>query len=109
MPLLSFILFSFLCSLFSLFLPCPLFLALSKQTGIIGPQLYTKSPYLEGRRANVVAIVVAVASSFLNIAYMVWENHKRRRYLAANPQLREEDFSFRDLTDKQNPFCFNAL
>ncbi|KAH7093762.1 allantoate permease [Paraphoma chrysanthemicola] len=77
---------------------------------IVGPQLYTTPPYRQGLRANIVVLVVAMVTSLANLAYMIWENRKRRQFLEANRHLlKEEDYAFRDLTDKQNPFVFNIL
>ncbi|KIW16529.1 hypothetical protein PV08_06584 [Exophiala spinifera] len=77
---------------------------------IVGPQLYTSAPYRQGLRANVVTLVVVLVTNSLNIVYMIYENRQRRKYLDANKDhLREEDYAFRDYTDKQNPFCFNIL
>ncbi|CZR53479.1 related to permease of the major facilitator superfamily [Phialocephala subalpina] len=87
-----------------------IFFVLYSTGSIVGPQLYTTSPYKEGLRSNVVALAITVFIASLNIAYMAWENKKRRAYLEANKgHLKESDFAFRDLTDKQNPFCFNQL
>ncbi|KAF2848030.1 allantoate permease [Plenodomus tracheiphilus IPT5] len=77
---------------------------------IIGPQLYTTTPYRQGLRANIVALVVILACNLGNLTYMVWENRKRRQFLEANRHLlKEEDYAFRDLTDKQNPFVLNLI
>ncbi|KAH6989903.1 allantoate permease [Ilyonectria destructans] len=77
---------------------------------IIGPQLYTTPPYRQGLRANVVALCVTTVTSVSSLLYFIWENRKRRRFLEENRhQLDEQDYTFRDLTDKQNPFTFNAI
>lgn len=77
---------------------------------IVGPQLYTVAPYKQGLRGNVVALALVVALGLIQIAYLTWENKKRRAYLEAHRhELNEVDFQFRDLTDKQNPFCFNVI
>ncbi|EGY21681.1 hypothetical protein VD0002_g8984 [Verticillium dahliae] len=77
---------------------------------IVGPQLYTSPPYRQGLRANIVALVVAMSCNFANLLYMAWENRKRKQFLEANRHLlNEDDYTFRDLTDKQNPFVVNAL
>ncbi|KAH9211772.1 allantoate permease [Leptodontidium sp. 2 PMI_412] len=77
---------------------------------IVGPQLYTTAPYRQGLRANIVALSLVVVLGLLQIFYLSWENKKRRAYLEAHRhELNEVDFQFRDLTDKQNPFCFNAM
>lgn len=77
---------------------------------IVGPQLYTTAPYRQGLRANIVALSLVVVLGLLQICYLSWENKKRRAYLEAHRHdLNEVDFQFRDLTDKQNPFCFNVM
>ncbi|KAH6670304.1 allantoate permease [Plectosphaerella plurivora] len=77
---------------------------------LVGPQLYTTPPYRQGLQANIVAVAVTVLCGILLLLYLIWENKKRREFLEANRHLlNEEDYKFRDLTDKQNPFCFNKL
>ncbi|KAL2839032.1 major facilitator superfamily domain-containing protein [Aspergillus pseudodeflectus] len=76
---------------------------------IVGPQLYTSAPYVQGRRANVVAMVICLALGILQLIYLIYENRKRRRFLELHPELQESDFLFRDLTDKENPFCTNKI
>jgi hypothetical protein len=78
-------------------------------TGIVGPQLYTSAPYVQGRRANVVAMVICLTLGILQLIYLIYENRKRRRFLELHPELQESDFLFRDLTDKENPFCTNKI
>ncbi|KIX93455.1 uncharacterized protein Z520_10875 [Fonsecaea multimorphosa CBS 102226] len=86
-----------------------LFFVFYSAGNITAPQFYTESPYFEGRRANVVALVVVVVINILILFYYIWENRQRRKYLEANRDaLDEKDFAFRDLTDKENPFCFNV-
>ncbi|KAF5568407.1 family hydrolase [Fusarium phyllophilum] len=77
---------------------------------IVGPQLYTTPPYKQGLRANIVALAVSLFAGVSNIAYMHYENRKRKAFLEANRHLLNEDhYHFRDLTDKQNPFILNVL
>ncbi|KAM0234094.1 hypothetical protein ACHAP5_010154 [Fusarium lateritium] len=77
---------------------------------IIGPQLYTTPPYKQGLRANIVALAVSWIAGASNIAYMHYENRKRKAFLEENRHLLDEnDYHFRDLTDKQNPFILNVL
>ena len=82
---------------------------LTSLAGIVGPQLYTTPPYRQGLRSNVVALVFGLSTNIVLLIYMIYENRKRQRYLAENPHLKTSDFAFRDLTDKQNPFCINIL
>ncbi|KAF9767953.1 hypothetical protein IL306_014805 [Fusarium sp. DS 682] len=77
---------------------------------IVGPQLYTEPPYRMGLRSNVVCLSICGLINILSIWYLRWENSKRRKYLEAHrDELDENDYAFRDLSDKQNPFCFNVL
>jgi MFS transporter, ACS family, DAL5 transporter family protein len=63
-----------------------------------------------GLRANVVVVAFGTGSGVLHLAYLIWENRKRRQFLEANRHLiNEADYKFRDLTDKENPFCFTKL
>ncbi|KAH7255090.1 allantoate permease [Fusarium redolens] len=77
---------------------------------IVGPQLYTTPPYRQGLRANIVSLAVSLFAGISNIAYMHYENRKRRAFLEEHRHLlNEDDYYFRDLTDKQNPFILNVL
>ncbi|CZR42685.1 uncharacterized protein FPRO_09988 [Fusarium proliferatum ET1] len=77
---------------------------------IIGPQLYTTPPYRQGLRANIVAFAISFFAGACNIAYMHYENRKRKAFLEENRHLfNEDEYHFRDFTDKQNPFILNVL
>ncbi|SCV36173.1 related to DAL5-allantoate and ureidosuccinate permease [Fusarium fujikuroi] len=77
---------------------------------IIGPQLYTTPPYRQGLRANIVALAISFFAGAFNIAYMHYENRKRKAFLEENRHLfNEDEYHFRDFTDKQNPFILNVL
>ncbi|RBQ78008.1 hypothetical protein FVER14953_21578 [Fusarium verticillioides] len=77
---------------------------------IVGAQLYTTAPYKQGLRANIVALAVSLAAVISNVAYIHFQNWKRKTFLEEKRHLlNEDDHHFRDLTDKQNPFVFNVL
>nr|RBQ97493.1 hypothetical protein FVER53263_20323 [Fusarium verticillioides] len=79
------------------------------QRGIVGAQLYTTPPYKQGLRANIVALAVSLAAVISSVAYIHFENRKRKAFLEENRNLLNEyDYCFRDFTDKRNPFVFNV-
>ncbi|KAL6229160.1 major facilitator superfamily domain-containing protein [Aspergillus navahoensis] len=76
---------------------------------IVGPQLYNSPPYRQGLRANFVALSILLLLNMASFFYLCFENRRRQQYREAHPELQMSEYLFRDLTDKQNPFCVNKI